>query len=268
MQSNFYIWANSDEIKLKLKFKILNRLKELKMSSVLQFISDAGIVGWFILLVGIGAMALMVERAYVLYFKFGMNVDDFWTKIQTLVLARKSDEALVVAAQLAPKPIPSAFKTILEKADRDDDAIFQAHDNAMAETVPQLTKRTHYLSMLANVATLMGLLGTIHGLILSFQAVATADPSTKQSLLAQGIAVSMYTTALGLIVAIPAMVAYSILISRQNHLVDTLTEKCGKLTELLTGAHMPSLNRQNIYPDSVAKDRVATKAPPTNVRAG
>lgn len=238
------------------------------MDGIIKFIVDSGFVGWCIMLVGIGSFALMAERAYVLYVKFGMNVDEFWTKVQTLVLARKTDEALVVAAQLTPKPIPAAFKTILEKADRDDDAIFQAHDNAMAETVPQFTKRTHYLSMLANVATLMGLLGTIHGLILSFQAVAAADPSTKQALLAEGIAVSMYTTALGLVVAIPAMVAYSILVSRQNHLVDTLTEKCGKLTELLTGAHMPSLSRQNIYPDSVAKDTVATKAPPTNVRAG
>ncbi|MCE3010432.1 MAG: MotA/TolQ/ExbB proton channel family protein [Proteobacteria bacterium] len=239
------------------------------MNTVLQFISDSGFVGWCIMLVGIASLALIGERAYVLYFKFGMNVDEFWNKVQTLVLARKSDEALVVAAQLQAKPIPAAFKTILEKADRDDDAIFQAHDIAMAETVPQFTKRTHYLSMFANVATLMGLLGTIHGLILSFQAVATADPSTKQALLAQGIAVSMYTTALGLVVAIPAMVAYSFLISRQNHLVDELTEKCGKLTELLTGAHMPSLTRQNIYPDNVAKDAVAAsvKAPPTNHKA-
>ena len=239
------------------------------MGSVLQFISDAGFVGWCILLVGVGSMALVVERAQVLYFKYGMNVEEFMNKVQTLVLARKSDEALVLCAQTPGKPLSNAFKTILEKADRDDDAIFQAHDIAMSENVPQLTKRLHYLSMLANVATLLGLLGTIHGLILSFKAVATADPAMKQQLLANGISVSMYTTALGLAVAIPVMVCYSFLVSRQNQLVEQLTEKCGKLTELLTGAHMPTLNRQTLYPDNLKQEAVgsAKVTPPTSSRA-
>lgn len=214
-------------------------------------------------------MALVVERVSVLYFKYGMNVEEFMNKVQTLVLARKSDEALVLCAQTPGKPLSSAFKTILEKADRDDDAIFQAHDIAMSENVPQLTKRLHYLSMLANVATLLGLLGTIHGLILSFKAVATADPALKQQLLANGISVSMYTTALGLAVAIPVMVCYSFLVSRQNQLVEQLTEKCGKLTELLTGAHIPNLNRQTLYPDNLNKDIVGSSkaTPPTSSRA-
>lgn len=239
------------------------------MSEVLSIVKDSGIVGWLIIVIGFASAAIVVERAQQLYMKFGMNVDEFWNKIQTLVLAKKTDEALVLCAQMQGKPLANAFKTVLEKADRDDDAIFQAHDIAMAENVPVLTKRLHYLSMLANVATLMGLLGTIHGLIVSFQAVAQADPSMKQAMLANGIAISMYTTALGLAVAIPAMVCYSFLVSRQNEHVEQLTEKCGKLTELLTGAHMHNLNRQTAFPDSIKKDAMgsATKAPPTNHRA-
>lgn len=239
------------------------------MSAILGVISDAGVVGWCIILVGVAVAALIVERGQQLYFKFGMNVDEFWNKIQTLVLAKKTDEALVLCAQMQGKPLANAFKTILEKADRDDDAIFQAHDIAMAESIPVLTRRLHYLSMLANVSTLMGLLGTIHGLIVSFQAVSQADPSMKQAMLANGIAISMYTTALGLAVAIPAMVFYSFLVSRQNNHVEQLTEKCGKLTELLTGAHMANVNRQSAFPDSVKKEAMgaATKAPPSNHRA-
>ncbi len=239
------------------------------MNSLFQFINDAGFIGWLILMVGFASMAICGERIWVLYFKYGMNIDEFMTKVQTLVLARKTDEALVLCAQMNGKPLANAFKNILEKADREDDAIFQAHDISMAETVPLFTKRLHYLSMLANVATLMGLLGTIHGLILSFQAVATADPSQKQALLASGISISMYTTALGLAVAIPAMVFYSFLVSRQNTLVEQLTEKCGKLTELLTGSHVTSLTKSTIYPDSVGKDALEakSKAPPTNHRA-
>jgi biopolymer transport protein ExbB/TolQ len=211
----------------------------------------------------------MIERAYVLYFKFGMNVEEFFLKAQSLVLARKFDEALVLASGLQGKPLANAFKTILEKADRDDDAIFQAHDIAMSENVPLFTKRIHYLSMLANVATLMGLLGTIVGLILSFRAVGAADPSEKQALLANGISVSMYTTALGLAVSIPVMVFYSFLVARQNQLVEQMTEKCGKLTEMLTGSHIPSLSRQTVFPDAMNKDQMVSKnTPPPNIKAG
>ncbi len=239
------------------------------MGAFVEFLNAAGFIGWCIMFMGLASLALVAERASVLYFRYGMNVDDFMTKIQTLVLARKTDEALVLCAQMNGKPLAQAFKNILEKADREDDAIFQAHDISMAETVPMYTRRIHYLSMMANVATLMGLLGTIHGLILSFQAVATADPSMKQTLLANGISISMYTTALGLAVAIPLMVFYSFLVSRQNVLVEQLQEKCGKLTELLTGSHMPSLAKENVYRDASNGNGLAakSKAPPTSNRA-
>lgn len=207
------------------------------MSAFINFMNDSGVVGWAILGVGLAVMALMAERGYALYFQFALKGDDLYKKIHSLVATKKTEEAIGICHDLKDKPLASAFTTILEKADRDDDTIFQAQDIALAENIPQLTKRTHYLSMLANVATLMGLLGTIHGLILSFSAVAQADPTQKQALLAHGISVSMYTTALGLVVAIPAMVFYAFLVSRQNHLVDEMTEKCGKLTELLTSSH-------------------------------
>ena len=187
---------------------------------IFNFIVDSGFIGWVILGTGGAVIALAYERTQALYKKFGMNVEAFTGKIQNLVLSKKIDEAIVTCAQMEDKPLAKAFKVILEKADRDDETIFQAQDIAMAETVPLYTKRLHYLSMLANVATLLGLLGTIHGLILSFQAVAQADPATKQQMLANGIAVSMYTTALGLAVAIPAMVIFSFLTSRQNELLE------------------------------------------------
>lgn len=227
----------------------------------LRFMNESGVVGWCILLVGITSLVLVAERARTLYFNYGMNVDEFMAKIQNLILAKKTDEALVACAQLESKPLAAAFKTIIEKSDRDDDTIFQAHDIALSENIPLYTRRLHYLSMFANVATLMGLLGTIHGLILSFQAVATADPAQKQALLAHGISVSMYTTALGLAVAIPAMVFFSFLTARQNSLIEEMQEKCSKLAELLTSAHIPNLTRQNVYPDHMPA------VPPTGTKA-
>lgn len=232
------------------------------MSAFLGFIQQSGVVGWTIILTGIIGVALVVERARTLYFNYGMNVDEFVNKIQTLVLGKKNEEAIVACAQLENKPLARAFKLILEKSDRDDETIFQAQDIAMAEAVPLYTKRLHYLSMLANVATLLGLLGTIHGLILSFQAVAQADAAVKQAMLASGIAVSMYTTALGLAVAIPAMVAYSFLISRQNELLEQLTEKCSKLTEVLTSSQIPGFGKAHVYPEASTGLKSNKSAPP------
>ncbi len=230
--------------------------------AILNFIQQSGVVGMTILLTGVAAIALVIERSRTLYFSYGMNVDEFTNKIQTLVLGKKNEEAIIACAQLENKPLARAFKLILEKSDRDDETIFQAQDIAMSEVVPLYTKRLHYLSMLANVATLLGLLGTIHGLILSFQAVAQADPAQKQALLAQGIAVSMYTTALGLAVAIPAMVTYSFLISRQNQLLEQLTEKCSKLVEVLTSSHIPGLSKNAVYPETSTM-RPNKAVPPT-----
>ncbi|MFN8846851.1 MAG: MotA/TolQ/ExbB proton channel family protein [Bdellovibrionales bacterium] len=238
------------------------------MGGILDFLSQAGFMGWVIIITGVLSMALVAERAKQLYFAYGMDADAFMNKIQNLILAKKIDEAIVYCNQMDKKPMAKAFKTILEKADRDDETIFQSHDIAMAEAVPLYTKRLHYLSMLANVATQLGLLGTIYGLILSFQAVAQADPATKQQLLATGISVSLYTTALGLAVAIPVMVFYSFLFSRQNELLEQLQEKCGKLTEILTGSHVPTLNRANIFPDVPTKlnGSTGTTPPPSSTK--
>ncbi len=233
---------------------------------ILEILGHAGPMGFIIVATGIGAMALVAERAKALYFNYSMDSESFMNKVQNLILSKKIDEAIVLCNQLDKKPMAKAFKTILEKADRDDETIFQSHDIAMSEAVPMYTRRLHYLSMLANVATQLGLLGTIYGLILSFQAVSQADPATKQQLLAVGISTSLYTTALGLAVAIPVMVAYSFLFSRQNVLLEQLQEKCGKLTELLTGSHVPTLNRANIFPDTPVRPNGSTP-PPTNHKA-
>lgn len=228
------------------------------MKAFFSFIYESGFVGWVILTTGFAVIGLVVERVQALYYRYNLNADVFSTQIFNLVQSQKIDEALALCLQMPEKPLACAYRQILEKSDRDDETIFQAQDIALSETVPLYTKRLHYLSMLANVATLLGLLGTIHGLILSFQAVAQADPTQKQALLASGIAVSMYTTALGLAVAIPSMVAYSLLFSKQNHLLEQLMEKCSKLSEILTRTASSSLNRSSVY----AED--SQSVPPAN----
>ena len=109
----------------------------------------------------------------------------------------------------------------LIRSERRDDVVYAMQESVM-ETVPRLEKRTGYLSTLANVATLLGLLGTIIGLIAAFTAVADADPAQKATLLSQSISVAMNTTAFGLISAIPLLLLHALLQTKTAQIVDSL----------------------------------------------
>ena len=107
-----------------------------------------------------------------------------------------------------------------------------------------LQKRTPYLGMWANVATLLGLLGTISGLVQAFKAVAAASPETKQTMLAAGISVAMYTTAFGLVVAIPIMICHSIIENRTKKLIDEIDQYSVKLINLLAARNRGALKEE------------------------
>ncbi|MCB0411412.1 MAG: MotA/TolQ/ExbB proton channel family protein, partial [Bdellovibrionales bacterium] len=143
---------------------------------------------------------------------------------------------------------------------------------ALAEVIPNLGKRLNYLAMLANVATLTGLLGTIQGLIMAFQAVAFADPSQKQVVLAQGISLAMNTTFLGLVVAIPVMVVYSYLHARQNRILEEVSEHSAKVVDWLTTRHyVPFVHNEAFPADLGEKELAALKEQPPaapNTKAG
>jgi len=101
--------------------------------------------------------------------------------------------------------------------------------------LPALSRRLPYLSMLANVATLLGLLGTIFGLTTAFAAVGAADPSQRSAFLAAGISQALNTTAFGLMVAVPAMIAHSFLVGRVEGIVEQIDEVSVKLVRAMTG---------------------------------
>lgn len=108
-----------------------------------------------------------------------------------------------------------------------------AMEEGLMEITPRLEKRTHYLATFANIATLLGLLGTIIGLIQAFTAVASADPSQKADLLSSSISVAMNTTAFGLIVAIPLLLIYAVLQTKTTELVDSLEMAAVKFNNLI-----------------------------------
>ena len=108
-----------------------------------------------------------------------------------------------------------------KNARRRDD-IEASMEESIMEAIPRLEKRTHYLAMFANIATLLGLLGTIIGLIKAFTAVAQVDPSMKAEILSTSISVAMNTTAFGLMVAIPLLLFYTLLQTKTTEIIDSL----------------------------------------------
>jgi len=108
-----------------------------------------------------------------------------------------------------------------------------AMEEVMLETIPRLEKRTHYIAMFANIATLLGLLGTIVGLIKAFTAVAQVDPSLKAEILSSSISVAMNTTAFGLAAAIPLIIIFSMLQSRTTEIVDSFEMVTVKFSNLI-----------------------------------
>ncbi len=217
------------------------------MRDFITFVNNGGTVAYIIVCLGIFGLVVIFDRVKVLYFDFALKTDDFAEKIKGYILANKIEDGIALCAAHEKAPLAYVVKGILERADRDDRSIEQAMDIRMTEVVPKLTRRFGYLTMLSNVATLMGLLGTIHGLIISFEAVSFADPAQKQTILTQGIAMYMAATALGLGVAIPVMFAYAFLHARQGRIMSQIIEHTSKVVDLLTSRNYEVFDKAKAY---------------------
>ncbi len=168
-------------------------------------------------------ITIIVERLLFILVRNRIDATRFVNRVVELVQAGSVTNAIELCRQsnAALPVITCAGLKELGKSPKEIQGAFEL--SAMSE-IPKLERRTHYLSMIANVATLLGLLGTIVGLIQSFESVASADSSQKAALLSAGISVAMNTTAFGLMVAIPCMVFHSYIQSKTNVIVDQINE--------------------------------------------
>ena len=180
------------------------------------------------------SLAIIIERFYFILFRFNINGPAFMKKIQKLVEARNFERAIQLCNAAPNAALSRVLKAGLSRAGKPEREIQDAVDEVALEILPKLQKRTNYLQVIANVATLLGLLGTIFGIIISFNAVANVDPSMKQKVLTSGIAVALSTTAFGLIVAIPSLLFYSILDNFTAKIIDEIDEFSVKLINLMS----------------------------------
>jgi biopolymer transport protein ExbB/TolQ len=195
------------------------------------FMDEGGIFMWIILATWTFGIAISLERVKSL-FTYDIDGSSLMNMIKKHVLNNDVQKAIQSCSNSSAL-LPMVLKSGLKRANQEKDQIQDAVDSTILEVAPKIEKRMSYLGLVANVSTLIGLLGTIYGLIESFAAVANADPSSKAKLLALGISKAMNTTAFGLISAISIMVVHNILSNKSDKIIAEVEEYSLKLVDLL-----------------------------------
>ncbi len=195
------------------------------MSSInylIKFFQDGGIFMYPILGLFALGMGIATER-YIYLTTTKTKNRQMWDKLLPLLKSREYKKALEIMAN-SDAVICNILSYGLSRAGtaQKHDDVETAMEEGLLETIPRLEKRTHYLSTFANVATLMGLLGTVVGLIEAFTAVTNANATEKAALLSASISIGMNSTAFGLVVAIPLLLIYSVLQAKTVEIVDSL----------------------------------------------
>ncbi|MBI1820350.1 MAG: MotA/TolQ/ExbB proton channel family protein [Nitrospirae bacterium] len=179
--------------------------------------------------------AIILERLLSLFYRNRGSGKALWLSVKALVEKDRIKEALEICEKkgtFLSRILASGLQKRMESSSEKE--IQGAIEEMLLEVQPALEKRIHYLYALSNVSTLLGLLGTVTGLIQSFTAVSIADPNQKAALLASGISLALNNTAFGLLIAIILMLSYSLMQSKSATLEDEIDEYSLKLLHLLS----------------------------------
>jgi len=180
------------------------------------------------------AAVIIVERVRSLFFSYPMkNAQAFFDKITHLVLAGKTNDAVALCDENKSKPISHVVKAALIRGHLPESLIENSVEMAGGEASRSILKRTAFLATFANLATLLGLFGTIQGLVKAFSAVKHADPQQKSAMLTDGIATAMNATMMGLGVAILCMAAFAVLVNKANELAQEIDHGGVQILDIL-----------------------------------
>lgn len=183
----------------------------------MDFIRDGGPFMYVILGVSVIALALIFEKLYTLNFFYQFD-EAFFQSVISLIRSGDLERAYALCYR-TNHPLARLIANIVRYRGASKEILQEGVSIEFQKLVPQIQRRSAYVNMMANVSTLLGLLGTIQGLIVSFTSLNTAATASKAELLSRGISTAMNTTALGLVVAIPCIVAYTIITSQENHIL-------------------------------------------------
>ena len=217
------------------------------MQTIVRFFQEGGPFMFPISIVLALGVAVALERYVFLSTAKRTNKNAF-AQLEPLLASSRFEQILEIGkSSSAPiaRVIAAGVARLSISPRRED--IEYAMEEGLMESIPRLEKRTDYLGTLANISTLLGLLGTIIGLIAAFSAVANADPAEKASLLSQSISVAMNTTAFGLIAAIPLLAFHSVLQTKTTEIIDSMEMACVKCLNTLVASN-------NIRPQTRVSD--------------
>lgn len=202
------------------------------LAAIAHFFKTGGPFMYAVFLAALAIIALVAERFWVIARAGNINTD----KLTRDIVSRVAKGDMAAAADLCRKvkgPVAAVSHAILIRGDSDEEKLRHAADGAASVVLPPLSRRLSYLTMLANTCTLLGLLGTIFGLITAFSAVGASDPAQRGAFLAAGISEAMNTTAFGLLVAIPTLLVHGFLAGRVEGIFDSVDASSARLIEAI-----------------------------------
>ena len=192
------------------------------MNTVIRFFQGGGEFMLPIAMVAVIGLIIAIER-YVVLMMANMRNRGLWADISPLIQRGDFKQAVQMATSSASdvgQILSYGLARVSSAKNRDE--VEKAMEESLMDVVPRLEKRTHYLATFANLATLLGLLGTVIGLINAFGAVATVNPAEKANLLSASISVAMNCTAFGLMTAVPLLIIHAVLQTKTTELIDSL----------------------------------------------
>ena len=209
------------------------------MQGFAKFLEDGGTLMYVNLLTSIIVIATIVDRLIFFLVKSSVNARAYLENIRKLVLANNLDRAVKLCSATTA-PVAQVAKAGLQRVHRGEIAVAQAIEESLVDVTPMIKQRIQVLWSLANIATLIGLLGTVAGLIRAFGAVAAAKPEERSNLLAKGISEALNNTAMGLGIAVSCIIAHAILGSMSKRQASDFEAFSLKLENLLAEtAHSP-----------------------------
>ncbi|WP_250458910.1 MotA/TolQ/ExbB proton channel family protein [Microbulbifer litoralis] len=227
-------------------------------NSVIAFFQTGGTFMYPILVVAALGIAVAVERYIRLIYERHTN-RAMWDKLEPVLNSGDFDRARnLVKQDKSGVSQVLAMGLARQGAVRRREDIEIAMEESMMEIIPQLEKRTPYVALFSNIATLLGLLGTIMGLIEAFTAVANANPAEKADLLSASISVAMNTTAFGLMTGIPLLIIHALLNSLTGEIVDSLEMVSVKALNIIA---MSSRRRRDTGTDEPAEEAEVSPEP-------
>jgi biopolymer transport protein ExbB/TolQ len=199
-----------------------------------KFFNEGGAFMWIILGVGAFALAVIAERLYFYFVTCRGNARSLVADAARAISNGRVEQAVKMTAKKR-SPVQRLLNVALQRYEKgmDYQDIQQGVEESAIKEIPRFTSRLSSLGMFANIATLTGLLGTIFGLQVSFSSMQLSEGAEKASALASGIAQAMNTTAMGLLVAIPCMIAFTQLSNVQAGLTEDTDEATVKVLNFL-----------------------------------